>query len=83
MIKSKFGQRLRSRTLTAPIKQASAGGVPVIVANVGLNQLDQVGGLTFVGQNDTDLYKQIQCNPFVRFSTLEAVIVLVRKAETK
>jgi len=39
-------------TLTAPIKQASAGGVSVIVANVGLNQLDQVGGLTFVGQND-------------------------------
>ena len=24
----------------------------MIVANVGLNQLDQVGGLTFVGQND-------------------------------
>ena len=39
-------------TLTAPIKQASAAGIPVIVANVGLNQLDQVGGLTFVGQPD-------------------------------
>ena len=39
-------------TLTAPIKQASAAGTPVIVANVGVNQLDQVGGLTFVGQND-------------------------------
>jgi simple sugar transport system substrate-binding protein len=38
--------------LTAPIKQASASGVPVIVANVGVNQLDQVGGLTFVGQDD-------------------------------
>ena len=33
-----------------------------------------------VGQSDTDLYKQIQCDPFVDFSTLEAVIVLVRKA---
>ena len=32
-----------------------------------------------VGQTDTDLYKQIQCDPFVDFSTLEAVIVLVRK----
>ena len=35
--------------------------------------------VTQVGQSDTDLYKQIQCSPFVDFSTLEAVIVLVRK----
>jgi rod shape-determining protein MreC len=35
--------------------------------------------VTQVGQSDTDLYKQIQCNPFVDFSTLEGVIVLVRK----
>jgi rod shape-determining protein MreC len=35
--------------------------------------------VTQVGQSDTDLYKQIQCEPFVDFSTLEAVIVLVRK----
>jgi rod shape-determining protein MreC len=32
-----------------------------------------------VGQKDTDIYKQIQCDPFVDFSTLEAVIVLVPK----
>jgi rod shape-determining protein MreC len=36
-----------------------------------------------VGQSDTDLYKQIQCDPFVDFSKLEAVIVLVRKPETR
>ena len=35
--------------------------------------------VTQVGQADTDLYKQIQCDPFVDFSTLEAVIVLGRK----
>ena len=35
-----------------------------------------------VGQSDVDLYKQVQCDPFVNFSTLEAVIVLVRKADT-
>ena len=35
--------------------------------------------VTQVGQSDTDLYKQIQCDPFVDFSTLEAVIVLGRK----
>jgi rod shape-determining protein MreC len=38
--------------------------------------------VTQVGQSDTDLYKQIQCDPFVDFSTLEAVIVLVRKPTT-
>ena len=43
----------------------------------------QVCQVTQVGQSDTDLYKQIQCNPFVHFSTLEAVIVLVRKADSK
>lgn len=43
----------------------------------------QVCQVTQVGQSDTDLYKQIQCDPFVRFSTLEAVIVLVRKADSK
>ena len=36
-----------------------------------------------VGQSDTDLYKQIQCDPFVDFSKLEAVIVLVRKPGTR
>lgn len=43
----------------------------------------QVCQVTQVGQSDTDLYKQIQCDPFVRFSMLEAVIVLVRKADSK
>jgi rod shape-determining protein MreC len=43
----------------------------------------QVCQVSQVGQSDTDLYKQIQCDPFVHFSTLEAVIVLVRKAESK
>jgi rod shape-determining protein MreC len=38
--------------------------------------------VTQVGQSDTDLYKQIQCDPFVHFSTLEAVLVLVRKPTT-
>ena len=39
--------------------------------------------VAFVGQSDTDLYKQIQCDPFVDFSKLEAVIVLVRKPGTR
>ena len=39
--------------LNGPIKQAADAGTPVIVANVGVNQLDQVGGLTFVGQDES------------------------------
>ena len=35
-----------------------------------------------VKQTDVAIYKQIQCDPFVNFSTLEAVIVLVRKQGT-
>jgi rod shape-determining protein MreC len=38
-----------------------------------------IGTVTSVGQSDTDLYKQIQIAPFVNFSTLEDVIVLVKK----
>ena len=39
--------------LSGPIKQAADAGRPVIVANVGVSQLDQVGGLTFVGQDES------------------------------
>jgi rod shape-determining protein MreC len=35
--------------------------------------------VTSVGQTDTDLYKQVQCEPYVHFSSLEAVAVLVPK----
>jgi simple sugar transport system substrate-binding protein len=38
--------------LTAPIKAVAASGTPVIVANVGVDQLDQVGALTYVGQDE-------------------------------
>jgi simple sugar transport system substrate-binding protein len=41
------------RVLTVPIRQASGSGVPVIVMNVGVSQLGQVGGLTYVGQDET------------------------------
>ena len=33
-----------------------------------------------VGQNDTDIYKQIQVQPFVDLSSLESVLVLIPKA---
>ena len=38
-----------------------------------------IGTVTSFGQTDTDLYKQVQVQPFADFSALDAVIVLVRK----
>ena len=38
-----------------------------------------IGKVTSVGQSDTDLYKQVQVQPFADFTTIDAVIVLVRK----
>ena len=42
-----------------------------------------IGVVTSSGQSDTDVYKHIQLDPFVDFSRLEAVIVLVKKPEVK
>jgi rod shape-determining protein MreC len=39
-----------------------------------------IGVVTSVGQTDTDLFKQVQVRPFADFSSLDAVIVLVRKS---
>jgi rod shape-determining protein MreC len=39
----------------------------------------RVGVVTSVGQKDTDLFKQIQVQPFVDFSSLRSVLVLVPK----
>jgi rod shape-determining protein MreC len=38
-----------------------------------------IGVVTSVGQNETDLYKQIQVQPFVDLSSLQSVLVLVPK----
>jgi rod shape-determining protein MreC len=38
-----------------------------------------IGAVTFVGQNETDIYKQIQVQPFVDLSSLRSVLVLVPK----
>jgi rod shape-determining protein MreC len=40
-----------------------------------------IGVVTSVGQVDTDLYKQVQVEPFVDFSSLESVLVLVAKQQ--
>lgn len=40
----------------------------------------QIGRVTSVGQTDIDPYKQVQVTPFADFASLDAVLVLVRKA---
>ena len=40
-----------------------------------------IGVVTWVGQLDTDIYKQIEVDPFVDFSSLDSVLVLVPKRE--
>lgn len=42
----------------------------------------QIGVVTSVGQSDTALYKQIQINPFVDFSGLDAVTALITNKKT-
>jgi rod shape-determining protein MreC len=51
-----------------------AGGLPSIYPR-GI----PIGTVTHVGQSDVGLYKDIQVKPFVDFSSLESVIVLVPK----
>jgi rod shape-determining protein MreC len=36
-----------------------------------------VGVVTSVGQTDTDLFQQVQVDPYVGFGALDAVVVLV------
>jgi rod shape-determining protein MreC len=38
-----------------------------------------IGEVTSVGQTDTDLYKQIQVEPFADFTSIDSVLVLVTK----
>ena len=42
-----------------------------------------IGKVTSVGQTDTDLFQQVQVDPFVDFGTLDAVLVLVPKERSR
>jgi rod shape-determining protein MreC len=42
-----------------------------------------IGKVTSVGQTDTDLYQQVQVDPYVDFGSLDAVLVLVPKARAR
>jgi rod shape-determining protein MreC len=42
-----------------------------------------IGRVTSVGQSDTDLFQQVQVDPYVDFGSLDAVLVLVPKGRPK
>jgi rod shape-determining protein MreC len=68
-------------------KNVEEGDTIVTAGSLGGGQLPSlfpkdilIGTVTSVGQNDVDLFKQIQVQPFVDLTALESVIVLVPKA---
>jgi rod shape-determining protein MreC len=65
-------------------KQVEVGDRIVTAGSPGADQLPSlyprgisIGTVTSVGQNDTDLFKQIQVQPFVDLTSLESVLVLI------
>jgi rod shape-determining protein MreC len=67
-------------------KNVNRGDVIITAGSPGRGQLPSlyprnipIGTVTSVGQNDTDLFKQIQIRPFVDFPSLQSVLVLVPK----
>jgi rod shape-determining protein MreC len=43
----------------------------------------QIGRVTSVGQTDTDLFQQVQIDPYVDFGSLDAVLVLVPTSRSR
>jgi rod shape-determining protein MreC len=71
-------------------KKVEAGDLIVTAGSPGSGQLPSlypqkilIGTVTSVGQNDTDLFKEIQVQPFVDLTSLQAVLVLVPKSRHK
>ena len=73
-------------TLVGKDKRVEKGDTIVTAGSPGGNALPSIfpanipiGAVTSVGQNETDIYKQIQVQPFASLSSLQSVIVLVPK----
>ena len=70
-------------------KKVEKGDVIVTAGSPGKGRLPslyprgiKIGIVTSVGQNDVDIFKQIQVQPFVNFSSLHSVLVLVPKSRS-
>jgi rod shape-determining protein MreC len=68
-------------------KKVQSGDTIITAGSPGSGQLPSlypqkilIGTVTSVGQNDTDLFKEIQVQPFVDLTSLQAVLVLVPKS---
>ncbi|HEY3922540.1 MAG TPA: rod shape-determining protein MreC [Gaiellaceae bacterium] len=73
-------------TLVGKDKRVEKGDTIVTAGSPGGNELPSIfpanipiGVVTFVGQNETDIYKQIQVQAFASLSSLQSVVVLVPK----
>jgi rod shape-determining protein MreC len=83
------GSSANSLALTGVTKDkpVGAGDIVMTAGSPGAGQLPSlyprkipIGTVTSVGQNDTDLFKEIQVQPFAELTSLQAVFVLVPKA---
>ena len=54
-------------------RQRAGAQVPQLPVPEGI----PIGKVTSVGQTDTDLFQQVQIDPYVDFGALDAVLVLV------
>jgi rod shape-determining protein MreC len=75
-------------TLVGKDKRVESGDTVVTAGSPGGSELPSIfpanipiGAVTSVGQNETDIYKQIQVQPFASLSSLQSVIVLVPKPQ--
>lgn len=71
-----------------PKEDAVRVGDPIVTAGWRSSRLASlypkgipIGSVTSVGQTDTDLYKQVQVKSYADFTSLDAVVVLVRAEE--
>ncbi len=53
------------------------------LCSTGGRRFEESGRVTSVGELDTDIYKQIEVDPFVDFSSLDSVLVLVAKPKNE
>jgi rod shape-determining protein MreC len=71
-------------------RKVDKGDVVVTAGSPGRGRLPslyprgiKIGVVTSVGQNDLDIFKKIQVQPFVRFNSLHSVLVLVPKSRAR
>jgi rod shape-determining protein MreC len=75
LVEKKYAVKEQDRIVTSGTRSATL--------EAAFPQGITIGTVTFVGQNDTDPYKQIQIRPAVDFGSLHSLLVLVPKGERR